>query len=154
MSIQDYLRTCNQCQSETPLGYFYEELGLCRGCGLGIKLEYQKLQCKATTLVNKAIAAGQLIRPDTCEICGEAPKRTPRQIQNPHWTRPGIVGHHWRGYEGDAILDLMWICVSCNSKLSGPCFHNGSISKEESRELVLTGQYTAYRQQNNAILVM
>ena len=125
----DYVEICNQCKREIPIGYFYQDFGLCWDCGFSIKREYEKAQSRANLLVNQAIAAGQLIRPNTCELCGKAPViKSNRQI----------MAHHWRGYEGDAILDVLWVCASCNSRLQGRKYHNGSVSKEEARVIVLS----------------
>lgn len=53
--------------------------------------------------VRTALANGGLIRPDRCERCGKKPR-----------THPGIVSHHQRGYEGDAALDVEWLCPRCH----------------------------------------
>lgn len=98
---------------------------------------------KAHQLVNQAIAAGLLIRPETCELCNETPgDPSPKQPKEIWWTQRNqtnkrIIGHHWRGYEGDAALDVWFICSSCNAVLQGPKYHNGSLSKEEARTFIL-----------------
>lgn len=85
---------------------------------------------QAITLVGKAVKAGLLVRPDTCELCGDSPKG---------FAQPGskclIHGHHWNGY-GNA-LDVWWVCQSCNFKLAGEVFHCGIISKEQARAIVV-----------------
>lgn len=88
--------------------------------------EYHKKQCQASGRVNYAIAMGQLARPDVCELCDRPPN-------------PGtkIVAHHWKGYEGDAIFDVIFICNSCNTTLRGPKYHNGSLTKEQTRRIIL-----------------
>lgn len=127
----NYVEICNECKRVIPLGYFYLDFGLCWDCGRGIKLEYERKQSKASTLVKQAITAGQLIRPDTCELCGK--------ITDPSTGQPNrqIVAHHYAGYEGDNALRTWWICQSCNCILQGRKYHNGSVSKEEARVIVL-----------------
>lgn len=137
-----YTEICNQCQREIPIGYMYQDFGLCWDCGRGIKFEYERKQSKASTLVNQAIAAGQLIRPDTCELCSKAPGPSTDHPKEIWWrqinrTNRRIMAHHWRGYEGDAALDVWFICASCNAMLQGRKYHNGSVSKEEARVIVL-----------------
>lgn len=80
------------------------------------RLEYDKKRAKAVSLVTKAIKEARLIKPDTCELCGS--------------DKGLIVGHHWNGY--DNPLDVWFICFNCNSKLRGPNFHDGSVSKDEA----------------------
>lgn len=87
-----------------------------------------KRQLKAQNAVSKAIREGVLVRPDTCELCGSIPGLA---------AHAQIVAHHWQGYEGDAAIDIMWICASCNVILRGPQYHNGTVSKEEARAIVL-----------------
>jgi hypothetical protein len=55
----------------------------------------------ARRLVNGAVRRGEITRPDICQRCGNRGKR--------------IVAHHHRGYEGDAALDVRWLCDPCHS---------------------------------------
>jgi len=108
----------------------------------GYQVRIERKQSKASTLVNQAIAAGQLIRPDTCELCGKTPGPAPEHTKEIWWTERNqtnrrIVAHHWKGYEADAAMDVLWICASCNCLLRGRKYHNGSVSKEEARVIVL-----------------
>lgn len=54
--------------------------------------------------VYNAIRSGQLVRPDTCEECGET---YPTQSG-----RAGIQAHHHKGY--DHPLDVKWLCIPCH----------------------------------------
>ena len=74
----------------------------------------------AYTLVHRAIKAGDLKRPNTCELCGISKIR--------------IVAHHWNGHQNP--YDVWWVCDYCNLKLQGPEYHNGSITKAQARALV------------------
>lgn len=96
------------------------------------------LRQKINRWISKAIESGDMARSDTCELCGDSP--SPITItRNDGFTykRSKIVFHHWRGYEGDAALDVWNICQHCNSILRGPKFHNGSVTKEQARQVVL-----------------
>lgn len=101
-------------------------------------LTYYRNQKKAHNVVNRAIKKGELTRPDTCELCGTSPAARSEVVSTKGrtFTPSGIFGHHWRGYEGDATADVWWLCHDCNLVLSGPEFHNGSISKEEARAYI------------------
>lgn len=102
---------------------------LCDDCGQ----EYQKQQQQAIDLVNKALKNQEITRGTSCALCdrhlGEQVKR--------------IVAHHWQGY--DHPLSIWWLCNSCNSKLRGYRFHNGSISIDEARELIKSSQWSQKR---------
>lgn len=56
-----------------------------------------------------ALENGVLVRPDRCEICGEAdiPCKDGRS---------SIQAHHHNGYEGAAALDIQWLCITCHRK--------------------------------------
>lgn len=86
-----------------------------------------KRQLKAQSAVSKAIREGVLVRPDTCELCGSIPLPA---------AHAQIVAHHWQGYEGDAAIDVLWICASCNVILRGQKYHNGSVTKEEAQSII------------------
>lgn len=66
----------------------------------------------AYRLVREALGDGRLVRPERCDNCGGAPK-----------THPGIIAHHPRGYEGDAALDVEWLCPVCHGRTH--CFPRG-----------------------------
>lgn len=109
---------CPKCSQMTKIGY-------CPACDYDFQAEYFKKQSKATSLVSKAIAAGQLTRPKSCELCESI--RLSGLI-------PIIVAHHWNGY--DDPLNVWWICRSCNGILGGRKYHNGSVSKEQARQVI------------------
>lgn len=82
---------------------------------------YNPQRSKAISLYNKALRSGEIERRSDCELCGNS--------------RCEIVGHHWRGY--DYPLDTLQICKRCNYILQGPEYHNGTVTKEQSRAVVL-----------------
>lgn len=88
---------------------------------------YRGIQGLAIRLLGEALGRSELSRPDTCELCGNAPSKENAQ-------RSRIVAHHWNGY--DNPLDIWWICRRCNTLLMGPEFHNGSVSKEQARAYI------------------
>lgn len=99
--------------------------------------EYHDKAARAGAILNKAVKDGELERPTVCELCGQTPKPTPVTRSNGnHFERPSVVGHHWQGY--DKPLEVLWICQRCNIKLTGPQFHNGTVTKDESKEYVLS----------------
>ncbi len=50
----------------------------------------------ASTIVSRALKAGKIVRPDTCEICGIEGR---------------IHGHH---EDYDKPLEVMWLCPKCH----------------------------------------
>ncbi len=80
---------------------------------------------RAYGMICRAIEKGDLVRPNRCELCNR--ERIPY---------PGIVGHHYNGYDDQNALNLWWVCRSCNSKLEG--IHDGSMTKEEARCFITT----------------
>jgi hypothetical protein len=87
--------------------------------------------------IGKAIKKGEMVRPNTCELCGDKPSPINVNLSNGvSFQRSKIVAHHWCGY--DHPLDVWHICQRCNSILRGPHFHNGSVTKEEARQIVLS----------------
>ena len=67
------------------------------------KRAYVKNKDKAQIreLVSKAIRKDDLIRPNTCSLCGHKSERP-------------IEAHHWRGYEKEYALDIQWLCRTCH----------------------------------------
>ncbi len=72
-------------------------------------LEYHRAHRKARpeasrawSAVKRAIKAGKLIRPKTCENCDQPPA-------------PGtnLHGHHYMGYHNP--LTVKWLCAACHS---------------------------------------
>lgn len=62
---------------------------------------------KAKRELNRAVATGQITRPDKCDRCGCVP---PRGSDG----RTAIQGHHHNGY--DKPLDVLWLCHACHNK--------------------------------------
>lgn len=54
---------------------------------------------RARHAVNYAIRTGRLVKPTSCEACGETGR---------------LHGHHHRGYTGGAELDVLWLCPACH----------------------------------------
>lgn len=87
---------------------------------------------KAYNKVFTAINQGVLIRPDTCELCGDKPTPTTYKKGGKIVTRPSIEAHHWNGHQHP--LDVWFVCRECNKLLRGDKFHNGTVSKEQALE--------------------
>jgi hypothetical protein len=80
----------------------------------------KKMSGRAHVAVNRAVKAGKLIKPTSCQTCN----RTCKHIR--------LGGHHHRGY--DFPLDVWWICQRCNSLLRKR--HDGSLSIDTARNMV------------------
>lgn len=90
-------------------------------------------QTKAHALVSSAVRKGDLVRPDTCELCFDKPGSSHGNSKGKvKYQRPLIVAHHWAGY--DQPLNVWWICASCNLILQNK--HDGSLSKSQARGFV------------------
>ncbi len=59
---------------------------------------------RARSQVERAIASGTLTRPEHCESCGRAPKRSDRH---------GLDAHH---VTYSRPLDVTWLCASCHQR--------------------------------------
>lgn len=96
--------------------------------------EYQRKYFKASYLLNKALRIGQLVRPETCELCDATPGPKPYHYGGEIRFKVSIQAHHWLGY--DYPTDVWWSCQLCNSRLKGRENHAGTITKEQAREIV------------------
>lgn len=56
-------------------------------------------QAVAATTLYQHVKAGEVVRPDRCPRCGKKSR---------------IEGHHHKGYEGAAKLDVVWLCSRCH----------------------------------------
>jgi hypothetical protein len=54
----------------------------------------------ARQVLNKAVAAGEVVKPDTCQLCG---------------SKPGRLNAHHEQYARP--LDVLWLCMSCHARL-------------------------------------
>lgn len=86
-------------------------------------MEKTDQQKQAVEILNEHVRRGTLLRPGTCDLCGNS--------------NCEIVGHHWRGY--DFPLDVWWICPRCSNLLKGK--HDGSMTKEQARDYVSGGRF-------------
>lgn len=59
-------------------------------------------QKRAHNAVARAIKSGKMNRPAECSRCGNSRQR--------------IEAHHHNGYEGPAILDVVFLCTSCHRR--------------------------------------
>lgn len=75
---------------------------------------------RAYTTLHRAVDAGKLVKPDTCQLCG----RNCQHIR--------IGGHHYKGY--NYPLDVWWVCQRCNGLLEFR--HDDSLTLEAARHLV------------------
>src|SRR4051794_2092274 len=66
-----------------------------------------------------------------CELCGRCAE--PDRATGKKWKQGQgcLVAHHAYGY--DRPLDVWHICRSCNSRLKGKEWHNGTKSREDAR---------------------
>lgn len=107
-------------------------------------MNIQELKDKAMGKVYTAIKHGNLTRANSCSLC-DRPARIisylyPVAVHYP-WqsqkqvTKSTIVAHHWKGYEGEAATDVLWICNQCNRLLAGPEYHDGSLNLEQLRQI-------------------
>lgn len=84
---------------------------------------------KATARVNKAIKAGALVRPESCELCDRS-KPVSKNVTY-GWQRESIiVAHHFKGY--GSPLEVWWICQSCNVLLGSQT----GLTKEQAQQHV------------------
>lgn len=68
----------------------------------------EHLRQKARQTFASAVRAGELQRPDTCDVCGSKHHR--------------IAGHH---DDYDRPLDVMWLCSSCHLRRHGQLTREG-----------------------------
>lgn len=64
-------------------------------------LERSRAQSRAYRAVQRAIARGDLIKPDCCEACGGLGSEI----------AGGLEAHHYLGYAREHYLDVQWLCV-------------------------------------------
>jgi hypothetical protein len=89
---------------------------------------------KAHRKVSNAINGGRLIKSHICELCGFVAEYYMQQWKAGRRLKVvnKIVAHHHRGYEGDAAMDIWFICRSCNLSLGDTI----GISREEARKII------------------
>lgn len=95
-------------------------------------IEVFEARSRAIRIVGEAIRCGELERPDKCELCDRKPGNKVNGISK-------IVAHHWKGY--DHPLSVWFICHTCNMRLRGEEYHNGSVSKDEAKKIVIRYDY-------------
>lgn len=64
----------------------------------------------ARTAVNKAIHAGHLTRPESCDLCSRVPGRG-------RDGRSLIRADHYMGYAPEHHLTIQWVCTTCDGAL-------------------------------------
>ena len=78
------------------------------------------VKIKARSVIASAIARGEIVRPDTCELCGSKPPRAKDGRSN-------IEAHH---EDHTKPFDVQWICTGCHGKLTERrCGENNGSSK-------------------------
>lgn len=77
-------------------------------------------RARAYARLRRAVAAGKIIKPDNCQLCGRGCKHI------------RISGHHHRGHEH--ALDVWWICQRCNNLLKFK--HDGRLTFSEAKLMV------------------
>jgi len=91
--------------------------------------------------VSRAIESGLLIRPDTCQLCDKKPDAHLTGKGDKLKYTSGIKAHHWKGYDGENALDVLFVCMSCNKILASPEYHTGSYTIEQLREIIRNHVY-------------
>ena len=76
--------------------------------------------------VHNAIRKGTLIRPSKCENCGN---------EFPLKGREKLTAHHWKGYEEEFYLDIVWLCVDCH-KEADRLLRDIKFGRVDNRELM------------------
>ena len=71
--------------------------------------------------VQRAVESGDLVKAERCELCGSSKM---------------LLAHHWHGYTDEHALNVWWVCHKCNTALSGPAYHNGSVSMEQAQKII------------------
>lgn len=69
-------------------------------------LEYSRAQGRASEAVRRAVARGELIKPDHCEVCNKLESAV----------AGGLEGHHYLGYAREHYLDVQWLCIEDHRK--------------------------------------
>lgn len=127
-----HLIICDSCKEVKALSRLNAPGTLCLPCAKEFRKVYRQARMKAYGLLHRAIDHGKLSRPDTCELCNTNVSQ-PRPGNGFIYTSTKTFAHHWNGY--DNPLDIWWVCASCNSKLRGPQYHNGSVTKAQARAI-------------------
>lgn len=89
---------------------------------------------KAHRKVSNAINKGTIVKPHVCELCGFVSEYYIQKWKAGRILKVvnGIVAHHHQGYEGDAAMDVWFVCCSCNALLGDTI----GISKEGARKII------------------
>jgi hypothetical protein len=89
----------------------------------------------ASRRVERALAAGILIRPDHCEVCNRSESAIREYIAQRRGSckqsRSVIGAHHHAGYEDP--LNVWWVCTECNGMLWDR--HDSSLTLAQAQEL-------------------
>ena len=93
----------------------------------------------AHNVLNKAVAAGTVVRPSACELCGRKPERQSSAGTAP--SRHPLSGHH-ENY--GKPLEVIWLCMSCHGRLH---FSGGlaAYADDLRRQLMNAGRLLAQR---------
>lgn len=70
-------------------------------------MDEKQLRHKVREMVRYAVKRGELIKPSSCERCGE---------EHPS---SYITAHHHKGYEPPNELDVQWLCRKCHGAVHG-----------------------------------
>lgn len=65
---------------------------------------------RASGAVDRAIARGDIVRPDACEICGDKPGEDKRG-------RSKVRAWHHKGYDEEYKLDVKFVCPRCLNRI-------------------------------------
>lgn len=73
------------------------------GSRRGVPLRPDPSADAAHGAVKRALARGEIVRPEACPECGATERR--------------IEAHHHRGYAPEFHLDIIWLCTPCHQAL-------------------------------------
>ena len=88
---------CRPCQNERTKAYYKKTKGKYQKQRNKYDWEFAREKVLARGAINKAIAAGKLVKPNVCEICLATGR---------------IEGHH---HDYSKRLDVRWLCPPCHS---------------------------------------
>lgn len=92
-------KTCTQCGVSKPRADFSNEQGVCKPCRSVQNVKHQKANREkhaAHQKVRRAVLAGLIIKPESCERCGA---QTRLESHHADYAKP---------------LSVEWLCASCH----------------------------------------
>lgn len=111
------LMLCDGCGLKKDVSDFFRD-GWCNKCEIRKQTiwgEDWKKKNKARATMKRALRKGKIKKPLFCEICGNftLPKN------NRDYERRRLEGHHWKGYDVEYAIDVIWCCNRCHNIIEG-----------------------------------